>query len=134
MRLHEYEGADIFESMKIPVPRRGVAESVEDAAELAGEIGYPVILKAQVLVGGRGLAGGVKTADTPEVLEELAGELFEKEIKGLKVRKIMVSEKVDIETGIVHRDYHRRVFRQAGGGGQHRRGRQYRSGSGTIPR
>jgi succinyl-CoA synthetase beta subunit len=97
MRLHEYEGADIFESMKIPVPRRGVAESVEDAVEIAGKIGYPVILKAQVLVGGRGLAGGVKTADTPEVLEELAGELFEKEIKGLKVRKIMVSEKVDIE-------------------------------------
>ena len=59
MRLHEYEGADIFESMKIPVPRRGVAESVEDAAQIAGEIGYPVILKAQVLVGGRGLAGGV---------------------------------------------------------------------------
>jgi len=83
MRLHEYEGADIFESMKIPVPRRDVAESVEDASRIAGEIGYPVILKAQVLVGGRGLAGGIKIAETPEDLEYLAGELFGKEIKGL---------------------------------------------------
>ena len=71
MRLHEYEGADIFESMKIPVPRRDVAESVEDAARIGAEIGYPVILKAQVLVGGRGLAGGIKTAETPEELEDL---------------------------------------------------------------
>ena len=96
MRLHEYEGADIFESMKIPVPRRDVAESVEDAVRIAGEIGYPVILKAQVLVGGRGLAGGIQTAQNPEELEEKAGELFGREIKGLKVRKILVSEKADI--------------------------------------
>lgn len=96
MRLHEYEGADIFESMKIPVPRRDVAESVEDASRIAAEIGYPVILKAQVLVGGRGLAGGIKIAETPGNLEALAGELFGKEIKGLKVRKILVSEKADI--------------------------------------
>jgi succinyl-CoA synthetase beta subunit len=58
MRLHEYEAADVFESMGIPVPRRGVAADVEGALRVAGEIGYPVILKAQVLVGGRGLAGG----------------------------------------------------------------------------
>ncbi len=97
MRLHEYEGADIFEEMKIPVPRRDVAESVEDAVRIAGEIGYPVMLKAQVLVGGRGLAGGIQTADSPEALEDAASDLFGKEIKGLKVRKILVCEKANIE-------------------------------------
>ena len=64
MRLHEHEAADIFESMGIPVPRRGIVETTEGALRLAGEIGYPVVLKAQVLVGGRGLAGGIKTAST----------------------------------------------------------------------
>ncbi|UCD70936.1 MAG: succinate--CoA ligase subunit beta [Syntrophobacterales bacterium] len=96
MRLYEYEGIDIFESVGIPVPRRGVAETTEDALIIAGEIGYPVVLKAQVLVGGRGLAGGVKTATTPEELEEISGTLFNFEIKGLPVRKLMVCEKADI--------------------------------------
>lgn len=96
MRLYEYEGLDVFESVGIPVPRRGVAESTEDALLIAGEIGYPVVLKAQVLVGGRGLAGGIKTAETPEELEEASGRLFNAEIKGLPVRKLMVCEKADI--------------------------------------
>ena len=96
MRLYEYEGLDIFEGFGIPVPRRGVAESTEDALLIAGEIGYPVVLKAQVLVGGRGLAGGVKTAETPEELEELSATLFNSEIKGLPVHKLMVCEKADI--------------------------------------
>jgi succinyl-CoA synthetase beta subunit len=96
MRLYEYEGIDIFENVGIPVPRRGVAESTEDALLIAGEIGYPVVLKAQVLVGGRGLAGGVKTVETPDELEEISGKLFNAEIKGLPVRKLMVCEKADI--------------------------------------
>ncbi len=96
MRLYEYEGIDIFEGIGIPVPRRGVAESTEDALLIAGEIGYPVVLKAQVLVGGRGLAGGVKTVEAPEELEEISGKLFNSEIKGLPVRKLLVCEKADI--------------------------------------
>jgi len=96
MRLYEYEAADFFEKMGIPVPRRGVAETTEEALRLGGEIGYPVLLKAQVLVGGRGLAGGIKTASTPEELEELCGNLFNAEIKGFPVRKILVSERADI--------------------------------------
>ena len=66
MRLHEYEALDIFEQNRIPVPRRGVANTMHEALDIAGEIGYPVILKAQVLVGGRGLAGGIKTASSPD--------------------------------------------------------------------
>ena len=96
MRLHEFEAADIFESMGIPVPRRGVAATVQDAVHVAGEIGYPVMLKAQVLAGGRGLAGGVKAASTPEALKEKAEELFVSEINGYPVRKILVAEKADI--------------------------------------
>ena len=96
MRLHEYEAADVFEKAGIPVPRRGVAETTEEALHIAGEIGYPVVLKAQVLVGGRGLSGGILTASTPEELEERAADLIGSEIKGLPVRKILVSENAEI--------------------------------------
>lgn len=96
MRLHEYEALDIFEQSGIPVPRRSVAETVDDALRIAGEIGYPVILKAQVLVGGRGLAGGIKTASNPDELEDMAEMLLSSEIKGLSVRKILICEKVEI--------------------------------------
>jgi succinyl-CoA synthetase beta subunit len=96
MRLHEYEALDIFEQNGIPVPRRGVAGSMHEALHVAGEIGYPVMLKAQVLVGGRGLAGGIKTASTPDELKEMAEELIGSEIKGLPVRKILVCEKVEV--------------------------------------
>ena len=96
MRLHEFEALDIFESMDIPVPRRRVARTVEEAVHVAREIGYPLVLKAQVLVGGRGLAGGIKTASTPEELEEMANTLLGSEIKGLRVRQILVVEKAEI--------------------------------------
>jgi succinyl-CoA synthetase beta subunit len=96
MKLHEFEAADIFEAMGIPVPRRGIAADVEEALHVAGEIGYPVMLKAQVLVGGRGLAGGIKIASNREELEEVAEVLLGSEIKGLPVRKILVTEKVQI--------------------------------------
>jgi succinyl-CoA synthetase beta subunit len=96
MRLHEFEAADILESMGIPVPRRGVAATVQDAVHVAGEMGYPVMLKAQVLAGGRGLAGGVAAASGPEELKEKAEKLLCTEINGLPVRKILVAEKADI--------------------------------------
>ncbi len=96
MRLHEYEALDIFEQIGIPVPRRGVAGTMHEALHVAGEIGYPVMLKAQVLVGGRGLAGGIRTASTPDELKEKAETLLSSQIKGLPVRKILVCEKVEI--------------------------------------
>jgi len=96
MRLHEYEALDIFEQIGIPVPRRGVAGTMHEALHVAGEIGYPVMLKAQVIVGGRGLAGGIRMASTPDELKEVAEALLSSEIKGLPVRKILVCEKVEI--------------------------------------
>jgi succinyl-CoA synthetase beta subunit len=96
MRLHEYEALDIFEEHGIPVPRRGLATTMHEALRAAGEIGYPVILKAQVLVGGRGLAGGIKTASSPDELKDVAEKLLTSEIKGLPVLKLLVCEKVEI--------------------------------------
>jgi len=96
MRLHEFEAADIFEATGIPVPRRGVSGTVEKALLVAREIGYPVMLKSQVLVGGRGLAGGVKAASNAEELKEIAETLLGSEIKGSTVRNLLVTEKADI--------------------------------------
>jgi len=96
MRLHEYEALDIFEQNGIPVPRRGLASTVQEALHIAGEIGYPVMLKAQVLVGGRGLAGGIKSASMPDELKKAAESLLASEIKGLPVLKILVCEKVEV--------------------------------------
>ncbi len=96
MRLHEYEAMDIFEQNSIPVPRRGVASTMHDALHVAGEIGYPVMLKAQVLVGGRGLAGGIKTASSADELKDMAETLLASDIKGLPVLKLLVCEKVEI--------------------------------------
>ncbi len=97
MRLHEYEGADVFEARGIPVPRRWVVHSAEGVHRIAEAIGYPVVVKAQVLVGGRGLAGGIKTASTPEELERISEMLFRTQIKNLPVRSILISEKADID-------------------------------------
>jgi succinyl-CoA synthetase beta subunit len=96
MRLHEYEALDIFEHNGIPVPRRAVVSTMHEALHVAGEIGYPVILKAQVLVGGRGLAGGIKTASSPDELKEVAEALLASDIRGLPVLKLLVCEKVEI--------------------------------------
>ena len=97
MRLHEFEGADIFEKNGIPVPKRGVAETTDGAIKIAEEIGYPVIVKAQVLVGGRGLAGGIKTAADPEGLKESCDKLLRSDIKGMPVETVMIGEMVDVE-------------------------------------
>jgi succinyl-CoA synthetase beta subunit len=96
MRLHEYEALDIFEQNHIPVPRREIVSDMHEALHAASEIGYPVIVKAQVLVGGRGLAGGIKTAENPDELKEAADKIFMSEIKGMPVRKALVCQKVDI--------------------------------------
>ncbi len=96
MRLHEFEAADIFEARGIPVPKRGVAGTVEKALLVARQIGYPVMLKSQVLVGGRGLAGGIKAASNEQELKQIAGTLLGSEIKGSIVRNLLVTEKANI--------------------------------------
>ena len=74
MRLYEFEAASFFRQEGIPVPDFEIAESPTAARKAAGKIGGSVVIKAQVLTGGRGLAGGVKTADSPEQAEEIVWE------------------------------------------------------------
>jgi succinyl-CoA synthetase beta subunit len=97
MKIHEYQAKEIFAAFGIPVPRERVASKPAEAASLARELGMPVVIKAQVLVGGRGKAGGVKKVEKPDQVEAVAGCILGMEIKGLKVNKVLVSECVDIK-------------------------------------
>ena len=96
MKIHEYQAREIFKMYGIPVANGEVAETPEDAYEIAKRIGKKVVIKAQVLVGGRGKAGGVQLAETPEEARKKAGEILGMEIKGLKVKKVFVAEAVNI--------------------------------------
>ncbi len=97
MKIHEYQAKEIFAAFGIPVPRERVASKPAEAPALARELGMPVVIKAQVLVGGRGKAGGVKKVESPDQVEAVAGSILGMDIKGLKVNKVLVSECVDIK-------------------------------------
>lgn len=95
MKLYEYESKEIARNYGVPVPRGRVVSTPEEVLKVAEELG-PVVLKSQVLVGGRGLAGGVLKAETPGEAYEKAKSLLGREIKGEKVEKLLVEEKVCI--------------------------------------
>lgn len=97
MNLHEYQSKQIFARFGIPIPRGKVALNSTEAKHIAEELGGKVVIKAQVLVGGRGKAGGIRLARSPEEAEELATFILGMDIKGLPVRKILVDEAVNIE-------------------------------------
>jgi succinyl-CoA synthetase beta subunit len=97
MKIHEYQAKEIFRAYGIPVPREKVAASPREAAAAASELGLPVVIKAQVLVGGRGKAGGVRKVVAAEQVETVAGSILGMDIKGLKVNKVLVSECADIK-------------------------------------
>lgn len=96
MRLYEHEAKKIFRKFGIPVPQGRVVSNPAEAREAVIELDKPVVLKAQVLVGGRGKAGGVKTAGSPEEAERKAAELLGVEMRGFKINKLLVEEKLDI--------------------------------------
>ena len=91
MKLHEYEAKEIFREYGIPVPRGFVTSGKLEKVE------GPVVIKAQVLVGGRGKAGGVLFADTLEEANRKIEELLNKSIKGEKVEKVLVEERVPVK-------------------------------------
>lgn len=95
MNIHEYVAKNIFRLCNIKVPESYLANSPEEAYERAKIIGKPVAVKSQVLSGGRGKAGGILFADTPEEAKERTKELFKKTIKGEKVSKVLIEEKVE---------------------------------------
>lgn len=96
MKLFEFQAKRFFRQEGIPVPKGGVATDALEAEEITKELGVPVALKAQVLVGGRGLAGGVKFAEDPLEARRLAEAMLASEIKGEEIRKILVEEKIPI--------------------------------------
>lgn len=97
MRLYEHEGKGLFSKYKIPVPQGRLAKSAEEVFELAGEFNKPIVLKSQVLTGGRGKAGGVKFASGPQEAKSEAEGLFDLKVKGFPVEKILIEEKLKIE-------------------------------------
>ena len=96
MKVHEYQAKEIFEQAGIPVPREVVCATPAECAAAARAIGLPVVIKAQVLVGGRGKAGGVKRVEKQEQVEAAAGQILGMDIKGLRVEKVLVAECADI--------------------------------------
>ena len=97
MRLYEHEAKSLFAKVGIPVKEEILAHSPEEAREVAAKIGKPVALKAQVLTGGRGKAGGIQLADTPDQALEKARKIMALKIRGYPVEKLLVAEKLDIQ-------------------------------------
>ncbi len=97
MKVQEADARDVFARYGLPVPPSILITEAGDAAKAAEELGFPVVVKAQVLVGGRGKAGGVKLASTPEEAVAEAGSILGMSIKGLTVEKVLIAKAVDID-------------------------------------
>ena len=97
MDLLEYQGKQLFAKHGIPVSQGRPARTVSEAASAADELGYPVVVKAQVLIGGRGKAGGIKLAGTRAEVEEHAGAILGMDIRGLRVHELYIERASEIE-------------------------------------
>jgi succinyl-CoA synthetase beta subunit len=100
MKLHEYQSKQIFAKFGVPIPKGRVAASAVEARQIAEELGGRAVIKSQVLVGGRGKAGGIRVAKSAKEAEELATQILGMEIKGLPVRKVLVDEAANIDQEI----------------------------------
>src|SRR3990172_6863292 len=100
MKLHEYQSKALFAQYGIPTPRGRVANTAREARDIAEELGGRVVVKSQVLVGGRGKAGGIRLAKSPQEAEEVAAQILGMTIKGLPVRKVLVDPAADIRAEI----------------------------------
>jgi len=100
MKLQEYQSKQYFAKFGVPIPKGRVAVTAAEAKQIAEELGGRVVIKSQVLVGGRGKAGGIRLAKSPKEAEDLATQILGMEIKGLPVRKVLVDEAANIETEI----------------------------------
>ena len=100
MKLHEYQSKQIFNQWGIPIPKGKPATTPSEAEKIAAELDKEVVVKAQVLVGGRGKAGGIKIAKTPQDAEKIAAEILSMEIKGCSVEKVLIDEAADIKREI----------------------------------
>jgi succinyl-CoA synthetase beta subunit len=101
MNIHEYQAKQILAEYDVPIPKGQVARSVEEALAVAGDIGsWPVVVKAQVHVGGRGKAGGVKLARSTDEVKAAAQAILGMKIRGITVRQVLVEPGIDIQREI----------------------------------
>jgi succinyl-CoA synthetase beta subunit len=98
MDLLEYQGKQLFAEHGVPVPEGRVAHTPEEARAAAEELGYPVVVKAQVQIGGRGKAGGIKLAHGPDEAESHARAIIGMDIRGLTVHEVWIERGSDIAT------------------------------------
>ena len=96
MNIHEYQAKELLRGYGVPIPSGDVATTPDEAEAIARRIGRTVVVKAQVHAGGRGKAGGVKLAKTPEDARETASQILGMQIKGLTVLRVLVTEAADI--------------------------------------
>jgi succinyl-CoA synthetase beta subunit len=94
MKLHEYQSKQILSRYNVQIPRGSVAQTAYEAKQITEELGTRVVIKSQVLVGGRGKAGGIRVANNPKEAEDLATSILSMDIKGLPVRKVLVDEAI----------------------------------------
>jgi succinyl-CoA synthetase beta subunit len=94
MKLHEYQSKQILARYGIQIPRGRVALTANEAKQISEELCTDVVIKSQVLVGGRGKAGGIRLAKNPREAEDLATSILSMDIKGLPVRKVLVDEAI----------------------------------------
>jgi len=122
VNIHEYQAKEIFRKYGIPIPPGEVATTPEEAEAIARKFGTTVVIKAQVHAGGRGKAGGVKLAKTPADAKAIAAQILKLTIKGLPVKKVLVTPAADIASEayvgiIVDRASKRPVFMASPAGG-----------------
>ena len=98
MNIHEYQAKEIFTSFGLPVPGGTAVQTVDDAVAKAEEYGLPVMVKSQVLTGGRGKAGGIKFCETIEDVKANAEKILGMDIKGHTVRTVLITPAVDIDS------------------------------------
>lgn len=97
MKLHEYQSKNIFKLYGIPIPKGRITSNASEAKLIAEELGERVVVKSQVLVGGRGKAGGIRLSKSLSEVEEIATMILGMEIKGLQVKKVLIEEAVNIK-------------------------------------
>ena len=100
MNLHEYQAKRLFAKHGVPIPAGKVATTAKQARAIAKELGGRVVVKSQVLTGGRGKAGGVKLANNPDEAEKIAGQILGMDIRNFTVRKVLIDEAADIRDEI----------------------------------
>ncbi len=96
MNIHEYQAKELLRAEGVPIPAGEIATTPDEAEAIARKIGGPVVVKAQVHAGGRGKAGGVKLAKTPQETREYASKILGMKIKGLTVYTVLVTAAADI--------------------------------------